>query len=76
LKGSTKNNTQSNGKSYMPINNKRYYPADKKGVIDEWAAIVEHQLEDANIKKMKEDKEKADNQQNYSAELDYLSKLK
>jgi len=30
--------------------NKRYYPLDYKGVVNEWAAIVDSQAKDADTK--------------------------
>ena len=58
--------------NYSTGKHKRYYPADKKGQIDEWKAIVDTQVEDANIKRNLENKQKRDIQSNYHAELDYM----
>jgi hypothetical protein len=55
---------------------KRYYPADSKGVIDEWKAIVDSQVEDAGTKKMEERKQKRDNQNTYFADLSFMHNVK
>jgi hypothetical protein len=55
---------------------KRYYPSDQKGQIDEWKAIVDTQVEDARIKKNKEDKQKKNSQNTYYEELGYLHNVK
>ena len=55
---------------------RRYYPSDQKGQIDEWKAIVDTQVEDARIKKNREDKQKRNAQNTYYEELGYLHNVK
>ena len=39
-----------NGSMYSVNKNKRYYPVTNRGVIDEWAAITNGQVENAYAK--------------------------
>ncbi|CDW73158.1 UNKNOWN [Stylonychia lemnae] len=46
-------------------NNKRYYPTDGKGNIDEWGAVIKRQVEAFELQKQLQDKVKVHQMQNY-----------
>ena len=46
-------------------NNKRYYPTDGKGNIDEWGAVIKRQVEAFELQKQQQDQARAMQMQNY-----------
>ena len=47
----------------------RYYPADKQGGVDEWAAVIKHQEEMYKNEVERSRIEKAENQKKYYDDL-------
>eukprot|EP00347_Sterkiella_histriomuscorum_P002848 403366567 len=51
-------------------NNKRYYPTDGKGNIDEWGAVIKRQVETFELQRQLQEQAKAAQMQNYGLALD------
>lgn len=46
-------------------NNKRYYPVDGKGNIDEWGAVIKRQVETFELQKQQQEQARVFQMQNY-----------
>lgn len=46
-------------------NNKRYYPTDGKGNVDEWGAVIKKQVENFELHKQMQERERVLQKQNY-----------
>ena len=46
-------------------NNKRYYPTDGRGNVDEWGAVIKKQVENFELQKQSQERERLLQMQNY-----------
>lgn len=65
-----------NGKLGSDGHNKKYYPTNNQGVVDEWAAVVNSQVTAANHQANEEKFKKNKAQNDYRAELTTMTEFK